>query len=152
MKTGMAKLDLGEISSRKTLLLIFAFVIIVGAAGLLFDRLLIREGASRLDLMIASNALTGCVAGILLLQIVRRERERRAVIRERLQIVSEMNHHIRNALQVISFFVSKEKDQETVEMVRSSVDRIQWALKEVLPGGQEIPRETWPAAPSKDVN
>jgi signal transduction histidine kinase len=148
----MAKLDLGEISPRKTLVLIFAFVIIVGAAGLLFDRLLIREGASRLDLMIASNALTGCVAGILLLQIVRRERERRAVIRERLQIVSEMNHHIRNALQVISFFVSREKDQETVEMVRSSVDRIQWALKEVLPGGQEIPRETWPAAPSKDVN
>jgi signal transduction histidine kinase len=148
----MAKLDLGEISPRKTLLLIFAFVIIVGVAGLLFDNLLITEGASRLDLMIASNALTGCVAGILLLQIVRRERERRAVIRERLQIVSEMNHHIRNALQVISFFVSKEKDQETVEMVRSSVDRIQWALKEVLPGGQEIPRETWPAAPWKDVN
>jgi hypothetical protein len=148
----MAKLDLGEISPRKTLLLIFAFVIIVGVAGLLFDNLLITEGASRLDLMIASNALTGCVAGILLLQIVRRERERRAVIRERLKIVSEMNHHIRNALQVISFFVSREKDQETVEMVRSSVDRIQWALKEVLPGGQEIPRETWPAAPSKDVN
>src|SRR5689334_8131720 len=147
----MAKLDLGEISSRKTLLLIFAFVIIVGAAGLLFDRLLIREGASRLDLMIASNALTGCVAGILLLQIVRRERERRAVIRERLQIVSEMNHHIRNALQVISFIVAQEQDQKTVEMVRTSVDRIQWALKEVLPGGQEVPRETWPS-PSKNVH
>jgi hypothetical protein len=87
-----------------------------------------------------------------LLQIIRRERERRAVIRERLQIVSEMNHHIRNALQVISFFVSKEQDQKTVEMVRSSVDRIQWALKEVLPGSHEIPRETWPAPSSKDVN
>jgi len=55
-------------------------------------------------------------------------------------------------LQVISFLVSKEQDQTTVEMVRSSVDRIQWALKEVLPGGQEIPKETWPAAPSKDLN
>jgi len=148
----MAKLDLGEMSPPKTLLLTLAIVIIVGAAGLLFDRLLIREGASRLDLMIASNVLTGCVAGILLLQIVRRERDRRTVIRERLQIVSEMNHHIRNALQVISFLVSKEQDQTTVEMVRSSVDRIQWALKEVLPGGQEIPKETWPAAPSKDLN
>jgi signal transduction histidine kinase len=148
----MAKLDLGEMSPRKIVLLLFAIIIVVSAAGLLFDRLLIREGASRLDLMIASNALTGCVAGILLLQIIRRERERRAVIRERLQIVSEMNHHIRNALQVISFFVSKEQDQKTVEMVRSSVDRIQWALKEVLPGGHEIPRETWPAPSSKDVN
>jgi len=148
---GMAKLDLGEMSPVKTLLLILMIVIIVGTAGLLFDRLLIREGASRLDLMIASNVLTGCVAGILLLQIIRRERERRAIIRERLQIVSEMNHHIRNALQVISFFVSQEQDQHTVEMVRTSVDRIQWALKEVLPGTQEIPRETWPA-PSKNVH
>ena len=58
----MAKLDLGEMSPRKTLLLILVVVIIVSAAGLLFDRLLIREGASRLDLMIASNVLTGCVA------------------------------------------------------------------------------------------
>ena len=149
---GMAKLDLGEISPSKTLLLTFAIIIIVGAAGIFFDRLLIREGVSRLDLMIASNALTGCVAGIVLLQIIRRERERRALIRERLQIVSEMNHHIRNALQVISFIVSREKDQETVEMVRSSVDRIQWALKEVLPGGQEIPRENWPTRGSKGVH
>lgn len=147
----MAKLDLGEMSSRKTLLLILVVVIIVSAAGLLFDRLLIREGASRLDLMIASNTLTGCVAGILLMQIVRRERERRAIIRERLQVVSEMNHHIRNALQVISFIVAKEQDQKTVEMVRTSVDRIQWALKEVLPGSQEVPRETWPA-PSKNIH
>jgi hypothetical protein len=144
-------LDIGEMSPRKTLLLIFAIVIIVSAAGFLFDRLLIREGASRLDLMIVSNTLTGCVAGVLLLQVVRRERERRALIRQRLQIVSEMNHHIRNALQVISFVVSREQDQKTVEMVRSSVDRIQWALKEVLPGGHEIARETWPVTPSKDV-
>ena len=147
----MAKLDLGEMSPRKTVVLILVVILIVGAAGLLFDRLLIREGASRLDLMIASNILTGCVAGILLMQIVRRERERRAIIRERLQIVSEMNHHIRNALQVISFIVAKEQDQKTVEMVRTSVDRIQWALKEVLPGGQEVPRETWPSA-SKNVH
>ena len=147
----MAKLDLGEMSPWKTVLLILLVILIVGAAGLLFDRLLAREGASRLDLMIVSNALTGCVAGILLMQIVRRERERRAIIRERLQIVSEMNHHIRNALQVISFIVAKEQDQKTVEMVRTSVDRIQWALKEVLPGGQEIPRETWPS-PSKNVH
>jgi len=148
----MAMLDIGEMSPRKTLMLIFAIVIIVGAAGLLFDRLLIREGASRLDLMIVSSTLTGCVAGIVLLQVVRRERERRALIRERLQIVSEMNHHIRNALQVISFVVSKEQDQKTVEMVRSSVDRIQWALKEVLPGGHEIRRETWPSSQSKGVH
>ena len=147
----MAKLDLGEMSSLKTLLLILVVVIIVSAAGLLFDRLLIQEGASRLDLMIASNGLTGCVAGILLMQIVRRERERRAIIRERLQIVSEMNHHIRNALQVISFIVAREQDQHTVEMVRTSVDRIQWALKEVLPGGQDNPREPW-TGPSKNVH
>ena len=58
----MAKLDLGEMSPWKTVLLILLVILIVGAAGLLFDRLLAREGASRLDLMIVSNALTGCVA------------------------------------------------------------------------------------------
>jgi hypothetical protein len=69
----MAKLDLGEMSPRNMVLLLFAIIIVVSAVGLLFDRLVIREGASRLDLMIASNALTGCVAGILLLQIIRRD-------------------------------------------------------------------------------
>lgn len=135
----MAKLDLGEMSPVKSRLLLASIVLIVGAAGLLFDRLLLREGVSRLDLMVISNLLTGLVAGGLFVQIIQRERERRAIVRQRLQIIADMNHHIRNALQVISFFAYKEQDQQTLEMVRSSVDRIQWALKEILPAGTEYP-------------
>ncbi len=133
----MAKLDLGEMSPPKSRLLLFLIVIIVAAAAALFDRLLLREGVPRFDLMTASNLLTGIVAGALFSQIIQRERERRAILRHRLQIIADMNHHIRNALQVISFFAYKEQDQKTLEMVRNSVDRIQWALREILPADAE---------------
>ncbi|PYY00660.1 MAG: hypothetical protein DMG64_16425 [Acidobacteria bacterium] len=57
---------------------------VVSAVGLLFDRLLIREGVPRYDLMAISNALTGIVAGAFFWQAKRLEQERRQFIRERL--------------------------------------------------------------------
>ena len=107
---------------------------VVSAVGLLFDRLLIREGVPRYDLMAISNALTGIVAGAFFWQAKRLEQERRQFIRERLHAISEMNHHIRNALQVISFYSSRDQDEKTMELLRQAVGRIEWALNDVLPG------------------
>jgi hypothetical protein len=42
-----------------------------------------------------------------------------------------MNHHIRNALQVITFY-SRAGAKQQVGIVEA-VERIQWALREVLP-------------------
>ena len=105
----------------------------VSVVGLLFDRLLLREGVPRYDLMAISNSLTGIVAGAFYWQGRRLDRQRRQFIRERLHTISEMNHHIRNALQVISFYSSKGADEKTIAALDQAVNRIEWALSEVLP-------------------
>lgn len=123
-----------EDSRTRFAVLIVLIAIVVSLVGFAFDRMLIHEGVPRYDLMAISNTLTGAVAGAFFWQAMRRERERRHFIRERLHTISEMNHHIRNALQVISFHVYREQGEKNVEVVRQAVNRIEWALKEVLPG------------------
>lgn len=61
------------------------------------------------------------------------ERRRRRYLANRLQIIREMNHHIRNALQVISFTALQQENEKARSMMRDSVTRIDWALREVLP-------------------
>jgi hypothetical protein len=124
------------------LLICLMVVLVVGAIGFGFDLLLGKEGVSRRDLLLLSNMLTGVVAGFLYYQLGRIERERRVVMQQRLKTIAEMNHHIRNALQVITYATSQDR-ADSVELIRTSVERIEWALREVLPGylpaGNELP-------------
>jgi len=106
----------------------------VSVAGIAFDRMLMHEGVPRWDLMTISNCLTGVVAGALFWKDRRLDRQRREFVRDRLHTISEMNHHIRNALQVISFYSYREQDDKALAMLREAVNRIEWALNEVLPG------------------
>jgi hypothetical protein len=49
-------------------------------------------------------------------------------------VISQMNHHIRNALQVIVYRLDPgTRDSEELCEVQASVDRIDWALREILP-------------------
>jgi len=44
----------------------------------------------------------------------------------RMQVISEMNHHIRNALGAISLTTDSIQNQECVRVISESVDRIEW--------------------------
>jgi hypothetical protein len=121
--------------------LAFAFVLFAGlisAIGVGFDRLLLEEGASRVGVLILSNLLTGVVAGAFFLQTKIRAQERQKLLEERLQKVAEMNHHIRNALQVMVFYRHQISDPEAGNLLQKSIERIEWTLEEVLPRGWDI--------------
>lgn len=121
--------------------LVFAFVLFAGfisAVGVGFDRLLIEEGVSRVGVLILSNILTGVVAGALFLQTKIRAQERHKLLEHRLQKVAEMNHHIRNALQVMVFYRHQISDPEAGNLLQKSIERIEWTLEEVLPRGWDI--------------
>lgn len=122
-----------EDSPRRSWTVVILVVLAVALVGIGFDRLLIREGVSRYDLLAISNLLTGIVAGLFFWEARRRDSERRKFIRERLRTISEMNHHIRNALQVISLYSYKQRDEQTMKDLGHAVNRIEWALSEVLP-------------------
>ncbi len=126
-------------SKARLVLTCFFVVLLVWVVGFGFDRLLARDGVTRIDILLTSNALTGIVAGFLFYSLTNIERLRRNVMRERLRTIAEMNHHIRNSLQVITYATATQKNSDSMEMIRSSVDRIEWALREVLPGHVEPP-------------
>lgn len=49
--------------------------------------------------------------------------------------IDEINHHIRNALQVIALRTSLDtRSREELIEIRAASDRIEWVLQELLPG------------------
>jgi len=94
----------------------------------------LRYHSEGLSLAIVDHALVGIGAGLLVLLYERRQR--RNIIRK-LEVIGMMNHHVRNSLQVISFAASAPPREEDVNKIRDAVDRIDWALREVLPGQRE---------------
>ncbi|HSY12206.1 MAG TPA: hypothetical protein VK976_08465 [Verrucomicrobiae bacterium] len=132
-------MDLSRDSRARLIFICLLVVLMVWLVGFGFDRLLARDGVTRNDILLTSNLLTGIVAGFLFYSLTDNERLRRNVMRERLRTIAEMNHHIRNSLQVITYATATQKSNESVEMIRSSVERIEWALREVLPGHVEAP-------------
>lgn len=58
--------------------------------------------------------------------------------RQLMGIIADMNHHTRNALQVIvSRSVLSMADSAAIEDIRQAVGRIDWCLREILPGADE---------------
>ena len=121
---------------RRTGVLTFIVVVVVSVIGIILDRILMKEGLPRLDMLIISNSITGLFAGGLFYQMAREEKVHRELIQARMETIAELNHHIRNALQVIKFWGAQQRpslDAMQLQLINDSVDRIEWALREVLP-------------------
>lgn len=106
---------------------------VITVMGLLMDRLMLTEGIPRFDLLLISNAMVGGVAAVLVIAWTVQQRQRASFVSSRMRVIAEMNHHIRNALQVIQFSTRNQKDDDEVRAMREAVQRITWALREVLP-------------------
>ena len=130
------KLPVKSLWSRRSGLLSLLVAVVVSLIGIILDRLLIKEGLPRLDMLIFSNGLTGLFAGGLFWQMAREAKAHRDLVAERMKTIAELNHHIRNALQVIKFLGGQSRtglDDVQLQLINNSVDRIEWALREVLP-------------------
>jgi len=86
------------------------------------------------SLAFLDNILSGIVAGLAALVY---EHLRQREIEKKLQTIRLMNHHVRNALQIICAVPSSPNNTEEATMFRDAVRRIEWALGEVLPGEGE---------------
>jgi hypothetical protein len=130
------KLPAESLWSRRSGLLSLLVAVVVSLIGIVLDRLLLKEGLPRLDMLIFSNGLTGLFAGGLFWQMAREAKASRDLVSERMKTIAELNHHIRNALQVIKFLGGQKRtglDAVQLQLINDSVDRIEWALREVLP-------------------
>ena len=108
-----------------------AVFVVVTAAAWGVDWISAREGVRRPEVLLLDDALTGAVSAVLVAVLMRRAHEKELELKRRLKVQSEMNHHIRNALQPILYAATIEPNEYT-PMVRDSIQRIEWALREVL--------------------
>ena len=104
-------------------LLLGALVFLVGH----FSDLLLVGGHPRLAMLDDVVFAVVTVAGVM-----GYDRWRRRRIREKLWLIGEMNHHVRNQLQIIQYSAYATGDRELFTRMQESVARIDWALREIL--------------------
>ena len=113
----------------RTASLAFVVVLLVGYGADLF---LFRHPAWMLidDLVLALSA------GIVVFHY---ERERTRFLSEKLRVIREMNAFVRNELQILNAS-AEHPDRTRVSTIDRSVERIDWALRELLPGKEALPK------------
>jgi hypothetical protein len=82
------------------------------------------------------DLVIGIFSGILVFVYERRQHK---LVLEKMRVISEMNHHVRNALQPIIYSPYLKEQAEQVRIIQEGTRRIEWALREVLPGEDAVP-------------
>lgn len=80
---------------------------------------------------IVDDLLGGLIAGSIF-HLYERQKARR--LSEHLHLIDLTNHHIRNALQPLMFAAQGSEGKAQMKVVEECVRRIDWALREILPG------------------
>jgi|SRR5271157_402809 len=100
-------------------------------------------------LAFVDNFVAGIASGLMVLLY---ERRRQREVDKKLQTIQLMNHYVRNALQTISASSCSVDGTEQATRCQDAVRRIEWALREVLPGKTELTYFSAPpnSPPKKD--
>ena len=117
--------------SYKKNLLSVLFAISIFTLGIAVDRLVAVSGwLAWLD-----DAAAAIAVGLLIYLF---ERHRERMLLERLQTIALMNHHVRNALQVLAYSQYERDRTRQAQIIRDAILRIDWALKEILGGSWDM--------------
>jgi len=88
-----------------------------------------------------AEAISALVVALLTARLVSAVNRQREAALLRMQVISEMNHHIRNALTAISLTTDSIPNQQSIAVISASVERIEWALREILLRRRPLPEE-----------
>lgn len=98
--------------------------------GMIVESIQRHEGITGWSLW-ADNIAAALLLGLVVFFYERR-RERELV--QKLQVIELMNHHVRNALQPVMYLPYSQDQEMQLNTIRDAVHRIDWALREILPG------------------
>ncbi len=124
-------------------MLVAVLTVLFFGANLLAERLLMWEFHRTVRIIVLSDAAVSLVIGFLALKLIEATIERRRLIAERVRTISELNHHIRNGLETIALSAYTTHNQQAIDTIYSAVNRIDWALREILPSeeSEKVMRE-----------
>ncbi len=109
-----------------------AVAITVFARVVGFDQVAERDGLAS-SIMLALDGSVGALCGWLVCYLLRMGRAHQRAVLQRLHLIAEMNHHIRNALDCIELSAHSYHNAALVDNIDSAVARIEWTLREILP-------------------
>jgi len=95
----------------------------------------VLDGDEIIGLKSFDDLFIGVLAALLVFTY---EQRRHRALLNKLRIIAAMNHHVRNALQTISYAHYTEQEKQ-IKLIGESVNRIQWALREILPAEESAP-------------
>jgi hypothetical protein len=113
------------------LLSAFAGFVVFGTAAM-WEWIAAREGWSLLPMALVSDVVAGALSGSFIFAVLRNTRKRRLAMLRRLKAIREINHEIRNALELIQLSAYSTHHQQAIATITNAVDRIQWTLREIV--------------------
>jgi len=119
-------------ASRKALVSVVLALMSFGL-GILVETLERQHSITGWTLWIDNIAAAFLLGLVVFVYECRRERE----LVRKLQVIELMNHHVRNALQPIMYIPYSQDQQQQLTAIQDAVRRIDWALREILPGDRE---------------
>ena len=108
----------------------FAVGAFIFLSGGVLDWFVTRQYLPRISLMLGGAAVALAV-GLLVFQILTDIQERYQTMLDRLRRIGELNHHLRNALQVIAYHNVPERTERAIHQVNAELVRIESVLREV---------------------
>jgi hypothetical protein len=80
-----------------------------------------------------AEGLSALVVTCLIAKLANISRQQRRFTVARMQVIADMNHYIRNALTPLSLSADAIDNQQLHGVISDAVNRIEWALREILP-------------------
>lgn len=80
-----------------------------------------------------AEGFSALVVALLAAKVIQMARQRHQLLLARMQVIAEMNHHIRNALSPLSLSLDDTENKQLKNVIEDAVNRIDWALREILP-------------------
>jgi ABC-type protease/lipase transport system fused ATPase/permease subunit len=135
---GLSKILTRITSSRRAVALTaFAILLAVGIAKFAIVVCLLQLGVPRAVLQAQDAVITGGLSATLVWLLLVAVRARRNQQVEQIQVVADLNHNLRNALEVI---LSSEylRQSNHATAIRESVERIDTTLSTLLPAAKTL--------------
>ncbi|HEU5413725.1 MAG TPA: hypothetical protein VFW31_08215 [Candidatus Angelobacter sp.] len=107
--------------------------VIIAAIGSVLEAILDHHSIIGLESL--DDIVIGVIAAIMVFAY---EQRRHRAILNKVRVIAAMNHHVRNALQTISYAPYTEQEKQ-IRLLGESVQRIEWALREILPAEETAP-------------
>lgn len=103
--------------------------------------ILVQLGVRMWPAIYLEAAVAGSVGTLLVSAVLVLVLYRRAILQRQLSVVAELNHQVRNALEIIAASTSRIADQKTVATILDAVTRIDVTLRSLFPAATPLKKK-----------